>query len=78
MSTRRAFLQQGVTGAALFGTMALPLELLPPAVAAAPNDSPPSQDGWNLTWPSRITGKYKALFDVAEVESGFGVWRASA
>lgn len=82
MSTRRAFLQQGATGAALFGTMALPLALRPSPAAAAPaappNDSPATQDGWNLSWPSRITGKYKALFDVAEVESGFGVWRAAA
>ncbi|MBK6485812.1 MAG: hypothetical protein IPF98_02860 [Gemmatimonadetes bacterium] len=26
----------------------------------------------------RITGKHKALFDVAEVESGYGVWRTAA
>ncbi len=77
MSTRREFLHQGTTGAALLGTLALPMDLLPSA-RSAPNEYLASQESWNLSWPSRITGKHKALFDVAEVESGFGVWRASA
>lgn len=78
MSTRREFLQQGTAGAALFGTMALPLDLIPTAETGVPDVASGAAQDWNIAWPSRITGKHKALFDVAEVESGFGVWRASA
>jgi hypothetical protein len=35
-------------------------------------------DEWDLSWTSRLTGKHKAVFDVAEVESGFGVFRAES
>ena len=31
---------------------------------------------WDLSWVRKIGGKYRALFDVAEIEDGFGVWRA--
>lgn len=77
MSTRREFLQQGTAGAALLGAMAVPPALLSSTVPAPPNEPLRLTDDWNLSWPSRLTGKYRALFDVAEVESGFGVWRAS-
>lgn len=79
MSTRRQFLERSTTGAALYGAMSLPLDLFPSVTAAiSPGLSDPLQEEWNVAWPSRITGKHKALFDVAEVESGYGVWRASA
>jgi hypothetical protein len=32
--------------------------------------------GWDLTWVKKLTGKYRAVFDVAQVEDGYGVWRA--
>lgn len=35
-------------------------------------------DEWDLAWPAKLTGKYKAVFDNTEPESGYGVWRASA
>jgi hypothetical protein len=76
-STRREFLHQGTSGAALLGTLALPLDLLPSA-PSEPNESLEFQESASLRWPSRITGEHKALFDVAEVATGFGVWRASA
>jgi hypothetical protein len=31
-----------------------------------------------VSWPSKLSGKHKAVFDNAEVESGYGVWRAAA
>ena len=31
---------------------------------------------WDLSWVRKISGKYRAVFDVAEIEDGFGVWRA--
>lgn len=72
MTSRREFLMR--TGAAtalwgLGGSMALPsLE----ADAAGPGEE------WDVTWPSRITGKHRAVFDATEIEGGFGIWRASA
>lgn len=29
-----------------------------------------------MTWVSKVTGKTKAIMDVPEVDSGYGVWRA--
>lgn len=34
-------------------------------------------DEWDLAWTERVTGKHRAVFDVADVESGFGVFRAA-
>ncbi|HEX4936913.1 MAG TPA: hypothetical protein VFV33_27210, partial [Gemmatimonadaceae bacterium] len=68
-------------GVASFGALSLPLDLLPVAPSPAgssPDTDPATQEGWNTTWPSRVTGRHKAIFDVAEIESGFGVWRANA
>ena len=31
---------------------------------------------WDLSWIRRLKGKYRAVFDVPELEDGFGVWRA--
>lgn len=33
-------------------------------------------ESWDTSWAQRITGKYKAMFDVPEVEGGVGVMRA--
>lgn len=77
MSTRREFLERSTASAALFGTLALPLDLIPVA-PLAPAAAGGAQEDWNTRWPARITGKHKALFDATEVESGYGVWRASA
>jgi hypothetical protein len=38
---------------------------------------PNTAEEWDLTWTRRIAGKHRALFDVPEVESGYGVWRAA-
>ena len=80
-STRRDFLGRATTGAAL--PTGLPLAIAASAqVAAAASTSPePLQGGataFDLTWPSKITARHKAVFDCAEIESGYGVWRAFA
>ena len=36
----------------------------------------PSEE-WDVSWVKRVTGKYRAVFDVPEIDSGYGVWRAS-
>lgn len=34
-------------------------------------------EDWDLGWTTRINTKYRTVFDVPEIESGYGVWRAS-
>ena len=73
--TRRDFLGSSAVSAAAFAT--LPAALL----ASLPNDLAPSpleEDEWDLTWPARLSGKHRAVFDCTEPESGYGVWRANA
>jgi hypothetical protein len=73
-STRRDFMQHLAVGAvALTGVPALGNRawLNPPALA-------PQQGPWDTSWANRITNKYKTVFDCAEVESGYGVWRLAA
>ena len=31
---------------------------------------------WDLGWARKLKGKYRAVFDVPNIEDGFGVWRA--
>src|SRR5262245_33831100 len=31
---------------------------------------------WDLGWVRRLKGKYRAVFDIPDIEDGFGVWRA--
>lgn len=50
------------------------------ALAGVPRDLTvsSSSDEWDFAWPAKLTGKYKAVFDNTEPESGYGVWRAAA
>lgn len=73
MQNRRTFLGQIGTGAML---ASLPLTLDPlrefsPAVDA--NDA----SSWDVSWTRRVTGKYRAVFDVPAIDNGYGVWRAT-
>jgi hypothetical protein len=72
--SRRDFLGSTAANAAAFavlpGTM---LSSLPHDLRAAMQS-----DDWNVSWPSKLSGKYHAVFDCTEPESGYGVWRASA
>lgn len=75
MSTnRRHFLEAAVVNAAALAV--LPRSLF----AAVPGDLAPNShsDDWDLTWPAKLSGKYRAVFDCADPESGYGVWRANA
>jgi len=71
---RRTFLGAAAANAAAFASFP------GAAMANVPNDlTPPlSSDEWDIVWPSKLTGKYKAVFDNTEPESGYGVWRAAA
>lgn len=66
MTGRRQFLQNATANLAAMAALGV-------APARAPE---PTSDEWDLAWPTRLRGKRRAVFDVAEIESGAGVSRA--
>src|SRR5262245_13986908 len=42
-----------------------------------PEPQGPAAKQWDLSWVRKVTGKHKVVLDVPEVDSAFGVWRAS-
>ena len=72
-TTRREFVTR-MAATAVVGSLPLALDARSlaamPALTAAP-------EKWDVSWTGRLTGKYKAIFDVPEIDSGYGVWRAS-
>ena len=50
------------------------------AFAALPSDlaNAVTSDTWDVSWSGKLNGKYRAVFDNTEPESGYGVWRAAA
>ena len=75
-TNRREFLEHmGAT--AMLG--ALPLSALSPVMRALPELTPPAQgETWDFSWTAKLKGKkHLGLFDCAEVDSGYGVWRAA-
>ena len=75
-TTRRDFLGRIAANAAVLGAMPLAFDF-GSADALAAAAAPAQGEKWDLSWTSKVTGKHKALFDVPEVDSGYGVWRAS-
>jgi hypothetical protein len=75
-TTRRDFLGRIAVNAAALGAMPLALDF-GRADALAAVAAPVQGEKWDLSWTSRVTGKHKTVFDVPEVDSGYGVWRAS-
>ena len=73
-ATRRDFLGKITAGAAAYS--ALPLALAVSACAA--EGSSQAAGEFDLSWPNKLTGKHKAVFDMAEIESGYGLWRGMA
>ena len=72
-TTRRDFLGTIAANAAMLGAMPLSFDLMATAAHAAP----PQGEKWDVSWTSKLNGKHKAIFDVPEVDSGYGVWRAT-
>jgi hypothetical protein len=69
-TSRRSFIGKTVAGVvALGGVSGLPGTA--EAIAAT------ASTDWDLSWVKRISAKHRALFDVPEIESGYGVWRAA-
>ena len=67
MTGRRQFLRNAATNL----TALTALGVVPGISPAAASEE------WDLKWPERLTGKRRSIFDVAEVESGYGVYRAA-
>ena len=78
-STRRDFLGKVASNAAVLGAMPLAMDFSSLSLGASATPAHPAQQGekWDVSWTNKLTGKHKAVFDVPEVESGYGVWRAS-
>lgn len=75
MHDRREFLGRMAAGAMLG---AMPLGGIVAALAGpATRGAAEPDDTWDLSWVKRVTGKYRAVFDVPEIDSGYGVWRAT-
>jgi len=70
---RRDFVGRLATGALLAG-VPFPVDA---SVRALARTQPEHAEEWDLSWVNRLTGKYRAVFDVPEIDSGYGVWRAS-
>lgn len=68
---RRGFLARLVAGtAALTAAPTLSRE------AAARTAGPLAQGRWDDSWTRRVTGRYRAVFDIPQVAGGAGVFRA--
>ena len=70
---RRDFVGR-VAASALLAGLPLPIDA---SIRALSQSRTTSAEEWDLSWVKRITGKYRAIFDVPEIDSGYGVWRAS-
>jgi len=73
-ATRRDFLGKITAGAAAYSAIPFGLAL----TACAAEGSSQANSEFDLTWPNKLTGKHKAVFDMAEIESGYGLWRGMA
>jgi hypothetical protein len=75
-ANRREFLGRvtGGAGALMFAGLPFSIDAVGGALAHA---TPHAGETWDLSWVKRITGKHRAIFDVPEVDSGYGVWRAT-
>ena len=74
-ASRREFLERMAGSAVMFGAAPLTIDRTLRALGE-PRAAAEAED-FDLTWVNRVTGKHKAVFDVPEVDSGYGVWRAS-
>jgi hypothetical protein len=73
-ATRRDFLGKVTAGAAVYSTLPFALAIS----ACAAEGSSQAAGEFDLSWPNKLTGKHKAVFDMAEIESGYGLWRGMA
>jgi hypothetical protein len=71
-TTRREFVERMTGGAVLLG--AAPLAFGNPAEILSAESA--TVQGFDSSWTAKVSGKSKAVLDVPEIESGYGVWRS--
>jgi hypothetical protein len=74
-NSRRSFLERTALGAVAVSGLGLPIDFTRDAAAGSAGQ--PLSDDFDLTWVNKVTGKHKVLMDVAEVDSGYGIWRSN-
>ena len=72
--TRREFIEQATAGAVLAG---VPFSTDVVRAFSAPPTASLAAEEFDLSWTKRVTGKYRAVMDVPEIDSAYGVWRGS-
>ena len=69
MTQRREFLRQAsLIAAGSVAAGAVAAEVLD--AQSAPQAAPPAQNSYDMTWASKVTGKYRMAFDAPEVKDG--------
>jgi hypothetical protein len=76
-ATRREFIGQLSAGAALLGGIPFSAGTMAAGSSASAGRPGLGAEPWDLSWVKKLRGKHRAVFDVPEIESGYGVWRAS-
>lgn len=82
-SNRRRFFEAAATSAAAFAVLPALAFAEAPSSHSLPHDiqlgelDDTSVEEWDVAWADKITGKHKAIFDLTETESGYGVWRGA-
>ena len=78
MSTNRREFIEHLGATAMLGALPLTGGLSPLLREVTSIASPQQAPSWDFSWTAKLRGKkYKAVMDCEEVESGYGVWRAS-
>ena len=72
---RREFLER-ITAGAMLASVPFSPDVLR-ELGALPSARGSRAEEFDLTWVDRVKGKYRAVFDVPEIDSGCGGWRAS-
>ena len=75
MPTRRDFLKCVGTTAAVLGAAPFTVDAL--AAMDAPRVAQPPPGDYDLTWPAKLNTAHRAVFDLATIDSGRSVWRAT-
>lgn len=73
-TSRRDFVERLAGSAVLFG--ATPLMFSGGLQELEAATAPVLADAYDMSWTAKVAGKQKAVMDVPEVDSGYGVWRA--
>ena len=74
-TSRREFVERLTGSAVLFSSAPLMFDGGLRELEAATTAAAPAED-FDMSWAGKVTGKYKAVMDVPEIDSGYGVWRA--